>query len=100
MQPEASIQGGVKRMMYVGVDVGKSKCRASMMNTEGKIMKELDFCNNSQGISNLTSLLSMDDHVVMESTGSYWLDLYNHLDDLHIPVVHSKSAFSAVRKSE
>ena len=74
-------------MLYVGVDVGKSKCRASMMNAEGKIMKEIDFTNNSQGISSLTSLLSMDDHVVMESTGPYWLDLYNHLDDLHIPVV-------------
>lgn len=58
-----------------------------MMNTEGKIMKEIDSTNNSQGISSLTSLLSLDDHVVMESTGPYWLDLYNHLDDLHIPVV-------------
>ena len=57
------------------------------MNPEGKIVKELDFNNNLQGINSLTSMLSMDDHVVMESTGPYWLDLYNHLDDLHIPVV-------------
>jgi transposase len=74
-------------MLYVGVDVGKSKCRASMMNAQGKIIKEIDFTNNSNGISSLTSHLSLDDHVVMESTGPYWLDLYNHLDDLHIPVV-------------
>ena len=32
-------------------------------------------------------MLSMDDQVVMESTGPYWLDLYNQLDELHIAVV-------------
>lgn len=74
-------------MMYVGVDVGKRKCRAAIMNPQGKIVQEIDFSNNSQGINNLTSMLSMEDRVVMESTGPYWLDLYNHLDDLHISVV-------------
>ncbi|MHB2036731.1 MAG: IS110 family RNA-guided transposase, partial [Nitrososphaerales archaeon] len=29
----------------------------------------------------------MDDRVVMESTGSVWTNLYNHLDSKHIPVV-------------
>ena len=85
MQPETSRKQN--EMMYVGVDVGKRKCRAAIMNTEGKIIKELDFSNNLQGISSLTSMLSMADRVVMESTGPYWLDLYNHLDDLHIAVV-------------
>lgn len=74
-------------MMYVGVDVGKSKCRAAMMSQEGKITGEFDFKNDSEGISRLASMLTMNDRVVMESTGAYWLDLYNHLDDLHIPVV-------------
>jgi transposase len=74
-------------MKYVGVDIGKRKCRAAIMNPEGKIVKELDFSNNSDGIASLTLLLSMDDRVVMESTGPYWLDLYNQLDELHIPVV-------------
>jgi transposase len=74
-------------MMYVGVDVGKSKCRAALMSQEGKITREFDFTNNSEGISRLASMLSVDDRVVMESTGAYWLNLYNHLDDLHIPVV-------------
>lgn len=32
-------------------------------------------------------MLSVDDKVVMESTGAYWLYLYNHLDELHIPGV-------------
>jgi len=105
MQPEASKQGGVRRVMYVGVDVGKSGCRAAMMNQEGKITKEFDFSNNLQGISDLASMLTMDDKVVMESTGAYWLDLYNHLDDLHIPVVlanplQTKAIASARIKSD
>jgi len=74
-------------MKYVGVDIGKRKCRAAIMNPEGRIVKELDFNNDSAGIANLTLLLSIDDRVVMESTGPYWLDLYNQLDDLHIAVV-------------
>jgi len=74
-------------VMYVGVDVGKSRCRAAMMNQEGKITGEFDFSNDSQGIFHLASMLTMDDRVVMESTGAYWLNLYNQLDELHIPVV-------------
>lgn len=70
-------------MKYVGVDIGKKKCRAAIVNAEGKIVKELDFCNNSVGITSLASMLTMDDQVVMESTGPYWLDLYNQLDQLH-----------------
>ena len=74
-------------MLYVGVDVGKSRCRTAMMNQEGRITTEFSFNNDSEGISRLASMLTMDDRVVMESTGAYWLDLYNHLDELHIPVV-------------
>jgi len=62
-------------MLYVGVDVGKRKCRAAMMNQEGEITGEFDFSNDSEGISWLSSMLMMDDRVVMESTGAYWLDL-------------------------
>ena len=74
-------------MKYVGIDVGKKKCRAAIMSTEGRIIKELDFSNNRKEIAGLASMLTMEDQVVMESTGPYWLDIYNQLDELHIPVV-------------
>jgi predicted NBD/HSP70 family sugar kinase len=48
-------------MVYVGVDVGKSKCRAAMMSQEGKITEEFDFKNDSEGISRLASMLTVDD---------------------------------------
>ena len=102
MQPETSRK---LEMKYVGVDIGKKKCRAAIMNPQGRIVKELDFNNNSDGIASLTLLLSMDDKVVMESTGPYWLDLYNQLDELHIPVVlanplRTKAIASARIKSD
>jgi transposase len=102
MQPETSRK---HEMKYVGVDIGKRKCRAAIMNSEGRIVKEFDFCNNSDGIASLTLLLSTDDRVVMESTGPYWLDLYNQLDELHIGVVlanplRTKAIASARIKSD
>jgi transposase len=86
MQPDASyFKRGVRRdMMYVRVDVGKSKCRTAMMNKEVVIINEFSFNNEEGGISRLGSMLTMDDRVVMESTGAYWLNLYNHLEDAHI----------------
>src|SRR5438445_13436647 len=58
-----------------------------MMELQGTIIDELTFTNNYDGIASLASRLTMDDRVVMESTGSVWTNLYNHLDDAHIPVV-------------
>lgn len=72
---------------YVGIDVGKAKCRAALMDQGGFIVDEFTFQNNREGIEGLASRLTMDDKVVMESTGSVWTNLYNSLDDRHIPVV-------------
>ena len=73
--------------MYVGIDVGKRRCRAAMMDKEGHVVNEFSFSNDSDGILDLSSTLSMDDRVVMESTGSYWMNIYDKLEDAHIPVV-------------
>lgn len=87
MQPDASWEVKRETTRYIGIDVGKQKCRAAMMDLQGTIIDEFTFTNNHDGIASLTSRLTMDDRVVMESTGSVWTNLYNHLDDAHIPVV-------------
>lgn len=74
-------------MKYIGVDIGKWKCRAAVMNPEGVLIDEFTFNNDHQGIEDLASRLTPEDRVVMESTGSVWETLYNHLDERHIPVV-------------
>jgi transposase len=89
MQPFCQL-GGEKQKMnarYVGVDIGKKKCNVAVMDQQGLIADEFTFTNNHEGIEWFSSKLSMDDRVVMESTGSVWTNLYNHLDSKHIPVV-------------
>jgi len=67
-------------MRYVGIDVGKQRCRAALMDQRGEILGEFSFENNRRGIEELTSVLTEEDRVVMESTGNLWLNLYNKLD--------------------
>jgi transposase len=57
------------------------------MNQNGTIEKEFFFENNNTGIANLVSTLTIEDKVVMESTGNLWLNLYDSLDQRNIKVV-------------
>ena len=74
-------------MRYVGIDVGKTRCRAALMNEKGVIESEFFFENSNKGIANLTSALTSEDRVVMESTGNLWLNIYDTLDAKSIRVV-------------
>jgi transposase len=90
---------------FVGIDISKTKCRAAIMDPEGVILEEFTFTNNHEGIEGLTARLSLDDRVVMESTGSVWTNLYNHLDEKRIPValanpLKTKAIASARIKSD
>jgi transposase len=104
MQPEASLEVKLK-VRYVGIDIGKWKCRAAIMNQEGTILDEFTFTNNPEGIQSLTSKLTLEDRVVMESTGSVWTNLYDRLDDRNIHVslanpLKTKAIASAKIKSD
>ena len=90
---------------FVGLDIGKWKCRAAIMNQEGNILDEFWFTNNREGIEDLTAKLTVQDRVVMESTGSIWTNLYDRLDDRHIHVslanpLKTKAIASAKIKSD
>ncbi len=74
-------------MKYVGIDVGKTRCRVSMMDEHGAVVDEFGFDNDHEGISSLAATLTMDDRVVMESTGAYWLSIYERLDSMHVATV-------------
>jgi predicted NBD/HSP70 family sugar kinase len=45
-------------MRYVGVDIGKWKCRAAVMDPEGSIVEEFTFPNDAEGILSLASRLT------------------------------------------
>jgi transposase len=72
---------------YIGIDVGKAKCRAAIINDQGDIENEFFFENNRKGIRELSETLTVEDKVVMESTGNLWLSIYDTLDSMDIKVV-------------
>ena len=47
-------------MMYIGIDVGKHRCRVAMMDKEGHLVNEFSFSNVNDGILYLSSTLSID----------------------------------------
>ena len=65
----------------------ENRCAVAVMDGEGRISDEFSFVNSNEGIQSLISRLSVDDEVVMESTGSVWANLYDRLDQVHIKVV-------------
>jgi transposase len=88
VQPESQQESEKEKMMrYVGIDVGKARCRAALMNQNGAVEREFFFENNSRGIANLILTLNSEDKVVMESTGNLWLNIYDTLDHMNIKVV-------------
>jgi transposase len=66
--------------MYVGVDVGKRKCRAAVVDGDGVLVDEFSFSNDFEGIKRFVSRLSEGDAVVMESTGNLWVNLYEAVE--------------------
>jgi transposase len=87
VQPESQQETRKEMIRYVGIDVGKARCRAALMNQKGTIEREFFFENNTKGIENLLSVLTSEDQVVMESTGNLWLNIYDSLDHRNIRVV-------------
>lgn len=78
---------GVNGVRYIGVDIGKKRCRAAIMDDGGALVEEFSFINDSSGIDRFLSELSTDDRVVMESTGNLWVNLYEAIKEFGAKVV-------------
>jgi transposase len=61
---------------YVGVDIGKGKCRAAFVGEDGVLINEFGFVNEFSGIECFVREFSEGDCVVMESTGNLWFNLF------------------------
>lgn len=70
-------------MHYLGIDIGKEKHVAAMLNTDGQIdLNPLVFKADSAGYQKLLSTIKQDKSsllIGMEATGHYWLNLYEKL---------------------
>lgn len=69
-------------MKYIGVDVGKKKCQACIMDEDGGVLDELRFTNTGEGIRMLLERVGDGEcKAVVESTGNLWLRIYEALED-------------------
>ena len=68
-------------MRYIGVDVGKNRCQACIMDEDGGILEEFRFTNDAEGIQRLLKHVGdVDCKAVLESTGNLWLRIYEALE--------------------
>lgn len=78
-------------MYYCGIDIAKQSHSVSIVNDQGEIVKRgVRISNDRCGFEALNSLLSPYQgqiEIGLESTGHYWLPLYDHLSHEDYPVV-------------
>jgi len=87
LKPAENEVKGVNGLRYVGVDVGKRKCRAAVVDEDGVLVDEFSFFNDFDGLELFVSKLSEGDCVVMESTGNLWLNLYEAVEGKGVKAV-------------
>lgn len=77
---------GVGYVRYIGVDVGKNKCQACVMDEAGQILEEFPFTNTWEGIKKLVEKTGENCKAVVESTGNLWLRIYEALEENGVEV--------------
>jgi transposase len=82
-------QGRQIPMNSVGIDIHKTRCNACVKTSEGRILEEFTFQNNSQGLEELVTHLRIhsEAQVAIESTGNLWTRIYDRLEQEQIRVV-------------
>ena len=70
-------------MISVGVDVHKKRCRACLKDEKGRLIEELSFQRDAEGIVDFRNLLQSygEAKIVLESTGNLWIPVYDNLTE-------------------
>jgi len=68
---------------YVGIDVHKKMCQTAILDEEGKLLSDVRFVNDPDGIEEFAGKLASfndDVRVVVESTGNMWIQIHDRLE--------------------
>ena len=82
-------------MKYVGIDVHKKMCQAAILEEDGKLLDEIRFPNDPEGIEEFADkLTTFRDEVraVVESTGNLWIQIHDRLEEHGFDVALSNPA--------
>lgn len=71
--------------MYIGLDVHKNLCYATMIDEEGEIVEQRKFQNTKEGVAGFVGKLSPCDSVAMEAA-SHWQYIYDALEEAGVSV--------------
>jgi transposase len=71
--------------MYIGLDVHKNLCYATVLDEEGEIVEQKRFLNTPDEISQFVGELSSNDSVAMEAS-TYWQYIYDALEEAGVSV--------------
>lgn len=75
-------------MIYTGIDIHKKVCVVCVKDEKGRILRQFQIRNTREGIGELLAFLrGKEASVVMESTSTLWIKLYDALEEEGIPVV-------------
>ncbi len=68
-------------MISVGIDVHKKRCQACLKDEKGRLIEELSFPRDQEGINDFRMLLQNhgEAKIVLESTGNLWIPIYDSL---------------------
>ena len=96
-------------MIYVGIDVAKSKDDCCILNEKGETLSTFVFRNDKQGFENLMAELGMyssksdlsDARIGLESTGHYSINLQNYLLQKRLCVrIYNPLSVNLLRKAQ
>jgi transposase len=67
-------------MINVGIDVHKRRCQACIKDEKGRLIGEVSFARDEEGIRSFHRLLQNhgEAKIVLESTGNLWVPIYDN----------------------
>lgn len=99
----------IEKLYFIGIDVHKTTCVATIKGRAKKILKQTSFDNDIQGMTGFIKMIRESKYVpatvVYESTGNYWWVLYDTLREAGINALvahpyHTKIITEAAYKDD
>jgi len=84
------IKGGEKELLSLGIDIHKMNGVVAVKDAEGRLVDLFNFSNSKEGIIQLANRIRRFNdqaQAVVESSGNYWISVYEALESEGIRVV-------------